>query len=53
MLKYIVVGATVLAYVTTGIYYWRDRTREVRQKPLLGVVQPKEEKLSRSRKTDK
>ena len=53
MLKYLVVGGTILAYIATAVYYWLDRTRENRKKPLLGVVQPKEEKLSRSQKLNK
>lgn len=50
MVKYLVIGGTALAYIATGIHYWRDRTSK---KPLLGVVQPKKEKVSKSQETDK
>ena len=53
MVKYLVVGGSVLAYVAVGLHYWSSYIRENRKKPLLGVVQPKKEKVSKSQKTDK
>jgi len=53
VVKYLVIGGTALAYAAVAIHYWSSSTRKNRKKPLLGVVQPKKEKVSKSQKTGK